>query len=398
MSRAILLLLFASISQTPDSRVDINATVCAGSYARENTSVSMRVELPASLAGTPVEGLSAVVKLGDAELPAQIESLNGAVARVKWILPKAEPDIRLPFRLIVLRGKSSSHVDEFTFKDEPGDHLEILYAGRSVLRYMYAYDPKRRLETYKPYHHVFDRSGKRLITKGPGGLYPHHRGLFIGWRKVTVGDAKYDLWHMKNCDQRHRKFLARQAGPVFAMCRSLIDWNDTEGRAVISEERQVTVFRQPEGRTLLEFLFKLRATDADVFLDGDKNHGGFQFRAHNEVSTRQQETHYILPRIESKSADIPWAAMSYMLGETRFTVAHMNHPSNPTPTEYSADRKYGRFGAFFKHAIKKGETLTLRYRIMIWEGTVPSAGEIQARYVDFIDPPLVRLGLPNKSH
>jgi hypothetical protein len=74
----------------------------------------------------------------------------------------------------------------FSLKDAAGEHLDVLLDGRLVARYMYAYDtstPQRREETYKPYLHVFDAEGRQPITKGPGGLYPHHRGIFIGWMR-----------------------------------------------------------------------------------------------------------------------------------------------------------------------------------------------------------------------
>src|SRR5438876_264191 len=76
----------------------------------------------------------------------------------------------------------------FSFHDETGEHLDILRDGKIAGRYMYAYDkstPERRLETYKPYLHVFDAEGKAPITKGPGGTYTHHRGIYIGWNKLN---------------------------------------------------------------------------------------------------------------------------------------------------------------------------------------------------------------------
>ena len=64
---------------------------------------------------------------------------------------------------------------------------------------MYAHDvstPERRLETYKPYLHVFDADGTAPITKGAGGDFTHHRGIFIGWNKISVGGKTMDRWHM----------------------------------------------------------------------------------------------------------------------------------------------------------------------------------------------------------
>ena len=84
---------------------------------------------------------------------------------------------------------------EFELKDTEGKYLDILYQGRIVGRYMYEYDrsSKERLqETYKPFLHIFDPKGKAPITKGAGGRYTHHRGLFIGWSKIDLQGTRYD--------------------------------------------------------------------------------------------------------------------------------------------------------------------------------------------------------------
>jgi hypothetical protein len=276
---------------------------------------------------------------------------------------------------------------------------------------MYAYDTstkERHLATYKPYHHVFASDGKKIITKGPGGLYPHHRALYIGWNKLGFDGKTFDHWHMKYntreggkkkstlIGQVHQKFLRREAGPVFGRMTALIHWNDAEGQPLVAEERTVTVYNLMGTALLLDFDTTLSAPRGDVLLNGDKNHGGFQFRADNELADKekQKNTFYIFAELEkkhAKSADIPWSAMSMVLEGKRYTVGHFNDPHNPQPTEYSQDRKYGRFGAFFKGCtIQKGKTLPLRYRIIVWEGEKPpSADQIEAKSIDFIDPPTV---------
>ena len=85
--------------------------------------------------------------------------------------------------------------EEFTLRDEPGDHVDVLRDGDPVARYMYAYDPTAEgaHETAKPYLHVVDPSTGKPITKGPGGKYTHHRGIFIGWKQFGVDGETYEL-------------------------------------------------------------------------------------------------------------------------------------------------------------------------------------------------------------
>ena len=69
----------------------------------------------------------------------------------------------------------------------------------------------------------------------------------------------------------------------------------------------------------------------------------------------------------------------------------MNPPENPRPTLYSAYRDYGRFGAFFKKKIGSGETLELRYRILVGEGDMPAREELAEKHSAFLNGPKVEV-------
>jgi len=94
----------------------------------------------------------------------------------------------------------SAHAEEtqagFSLRDQPGEHLDVLSNGKTLARYMYAHDPstkESRTVTYKPYLHVFDKDGAVPITKGPGGLFPHHRGIFVGWNSISRSNSSNPL-------------------------------------------------------------------------------------------------------------------------------------------------------------------------------------------------------------
>jgi hypothetical protein len=268
-------------------------------------------------------------------------------------------------------------------------------------------DPQRIFETCKPFLHVFDAEGKNLLTNGPDGihpyqkdkiLYPHHRGIFIGWTKLEFSGDTYNFWGMAGgVVQRHGKFLEQTAGPVLARSKVLIHWNDKGSKPIIAERRQTTVFRQSDPTILLlDFQTELKAVRGDVFLNGDPEHGGFQYRAHNDVAAGNKDVKaaYLFHNdgIDAhKDSDLPWAAMSYGLNGRRYSVQHMNHPGNPKSTFYSANRDYGRFGAFFKQKIDAGKTLTLRYRIWIGEGEMRQRQELENKYAAFVEEPKVEV-------
>jgi hypothetical protein len=279
----------------------------------------------------------------------------------------------------------------WSFADGDG-YRDVLFDGKPVLRHMHAWDPTRRDETFKPYTHVFDFAGREPITKGPGGDFTHHRGLFIGWNKTIFGDKSYDFWHCKNVIRRHANYLPEQekAGAEGATMVSVTDWPAPDGKLVVRETQSISAVKPADGRLQLDVTFKLEAPSGPVRLEGDVQHAGFHFRAAQEVHKRQKETQYILPEgAVKKGGDLyeecNWVVCQFNIGNTRYAVAHFNHPENAKPVQYST-RAYGRFGAFSKTAIAADQPLALRYRVIVTDvAKVPigAAADWQAQFDAF---------------
>jgi hypothetical protein len=278
----------------------------------------------------------------------------------------------------------------FELKDTPGQYLDILLDGKIAARYMYAHDTstkEKRLETYKPYLHVFDAEGKEPITQGAGGKqFPHHRGIYIGWKKIAFEGKQYNLWEMASGDIVHEKFLNQHADADSATFTSLTHWIlNKPGTTIIDEERTMTFHRAPApGRLIIDFTSKLTAPAGDLVLDADPEHGGVQYRPAGDIVAK--ETVYEFPTEHAdphKDKDYAWAAETYTLRGHRYSVVEINSPENPTGTRWSAYRDYGRFGAFPKASLKKGDSLTLKYRFLIAEGEMPPADYIQKQANNF---------------
>jgi hypothetical protein len=272
---------------------------------------------------------------------------------------------------------------ELKTKDSEGSHMDVLSGDKVLVRYMYGHDTssaERHHETYKPYLHVFDAEGKKPITKGPGGKFTHHRGIFIGWNRIGFGGKTYDRWHMKGGDIIHREFHGTEAGKDKAAIVSGTQWMADGDQVILDEVRMMSV---EEGgkhgvRMTIDFKSVLTANNGEVVLKGDPEHAGIQYRPANEVDVKQ--TKYVFPEGVTdvkKEKDLPWAGESYTLDGKRYSVVQMNHPSNPKGTRHSAYRDYGRFGAFFETTIPNGESLTVHYRFLVIDGELPERSLIE---------------------
>jgi hypothetical protein len=342
----------------------------------------------------------------DRTVPGQLVG-SGGLAELWWVLPEAKKGKATEWRVEAKRGSTGllarrvagdGRGEGFDLDGREGESLLVRWGRTPAIEYMLARDAsteKRAHETYKVYHHVYSGDGNALLTKGPGGKYTHHRGIFIGWRKVGYRGKTYDFWHMNGVTQEHRKMLARDAGPVLATHTARIEWDLGDGETVLTETRRVDVFRRRgEGLWLIDVTSTLKAGEHEVVLDGDPEHAGCQFRAHNGVHTDKKNAAKYLFHEEGvdpkKDRDLPWVCMSLGLSGQRYTVQHMSHPSIPKGNVYSAYRSYGRFGAFFKKTIPAGESLTLRYRFHVAKGELrETRDEPAGRYAWFAEPPKV---------
>jgi hypothetical protein len=387
------LILLALLQQS----ATIEITVDAGAHDRKNTVVSVPVTIPASSAGAA----TAILEDGTGK------TLQGQIAsgkELRFVLPELKAGQSASYKVTFIR--EPSKLDEtFVWKDTPGDFAELSLGKRPILRYMYKTldesTKEARTETYKIFHHLYDPKGDRLVTKGAGSQFTHHRGIFYGFNKVTYGDnKKCDIWHCTgDAFQSHEKFLLTEAGPVYGRHRLLVAWHGVKKEVFANEERDLTVYSLPTG-TLVEFSSDLTPVIAPIQLDGDPQHAGFHFRAAAEVVEKTaKQTYYVRPSGPDKfgatrnwpgnkdHVNLPWNAMSVVIGDQRYTVAYLDRPDNPKEARFS-ERDYGRFGSYFEKKLGKDDKLSVRYRIWLQAGEMK--GEEVARLsVDFLEPPKV---------
>ena len=307
----------------------------------------------------------------------------------------------------------------FQWHDDQSTTAELRYGDIGVMTYMYQPldegSKELREQTYKVYHHVYSPRGDRLVTKGPGGLYPHHRGLFYGFNRISYDGRQADVWHCNNGEsQTHEKTFSEIEGPMFGRHTVAINWNGRDGKPFAREIREMTAYKIG-GNTLIEFDSILDTAGSTIKLDGDPQHAGFQFRASQEVPDHTKDkTFYIRPdgkgkpgefrnwsanqnetEINKSHVNLPWNTLCFELPgkddadfnkqpNSIYTCVYLDRPTNPKPARFS-ERDYGRFGSYFEYTLTPDKPLHANYRIWLQDGEV-TVDQISDLSQDFVNP------------
>lgn len=391
-------------------------TVTAGKDAKQVTIVSLpwpeKTAVPEAVSVTGPEGADILSQVMPAGGPGSAPGQAHVVVAVPGL--KAGQAVTLT---VTPQPKSySDKLASFQWKTENGHPTELRWHGAHDLRVMSfvgdRFDPKQTppgktpLEnpTIKPYHHGFDPlTGNIQLTNGPQGQYPHHRGVFYGFNRISYDGKQADVWHCRNGESTVAGDpQVAVGGPLFGMHRFPVTWNGQDGKPFAEELRQVTVYHfsnYAAWGTLIDFTSELRTSrESGVKLDGDPQHAGFHFRANSSMEKNAKETYFIRPDGKGESGketnwdpktkkgpvNLPWDAMCFMLDGNRYTVLYLDHPDNPKEARQS-ERCYGRIGTYFEYQLTPKKPLLVHYRLCIGGGEL-SAEDCDALSKAFTDP------------
>ena len=402
---AAWVVVFAGIA--PAAAPSWKISVAAGGVDRSNLPIRAVVAVPEAAADRPVRIKLADGSQVDGQLvaPGLLEKPAAApaghvVRDIVFVLPKLPAGTSIDVVAELAESAESSAAQPRLAWKEEGGGIDLLLAGKPVLRYeMPVYDDsteENRVKTYKPFHHVLDPVTGIRLTKGDGGQFTHHRGIFFGYSKIAHGPEKKtssDCWHCAGkARQQHRELLGQEAGGIEGRQRVAIDWIGSDAAKVLGETRELEAIPVPGG-TIIEFSSRLEA-DGPVFLAGDPQHAGVHFRAPQEVhDLTPGETYYLRPGVKAKPGEFrnwpedktyvnaPWHAASFVVGGQRYTVLRVNRPANPGEARMS-ERNYARFGSYFEYDLAPGRPLEVGYRWWVQPGelSIEEAARIAADY------------------
>ncbi|MFO0937075.1 MAG: DUF6807 family protein [Gemmataceae bacterium] len=296
----------------------------------------------------------------------------------------------------------------FQFVETKGEFIDLKFGERNVLRFVNkphdGSTPESHYLTFKPFHQVFDpETGTNLLSSGAHPntkeyQYPHHRGLFFGFNRISYGDKKTaDIWHgTNNVYSTADKIVEQVADAKSATQTAAISWHGSDDQTFAEETRTVKVTAVPGG-TQIDWSTRMTTTLPRVRLDGDPQHAGFHFRATQEVSkSTAKQTYYVRPDGKGKKGEtrnwepktkdpltinLPWDAMSFVTDGKRYTVLRMVSPKNPRETRGS-ERDYGRFGDYFEWNLTPETPLVLNYRVWVQRGEM-TPEQCAARFASY---------------
>jgi hypothetical protein len=300
----------------------------------------------------------------------------------------------------------ASAVEERVSFDSGDGHVAIVVDGLQIAVYSYRDDAISR-----PYFaHVRAPGGVQVTRNHPPvegqDLMDHgtfHPGIWMSFGDISGSD----YWRLKS-PVRHVEFVEPPTDGAgqgsFAVRNEYLDQNDLE-KVVCNETARYTVLVRPAGYLLLwDSLF---SGDRE-FAFGDQEEMGVGFRVATPLRVGASGKEKVPPgngtildaagrkngdQVWGNSAD--WCDFSGTIAGQHAGMTVFCHPNNFRPTHYHA-RDYGLLqanafalkafakGEASRVVVKPGETLRLRYGILLHAGPHGSKPDLGAAYNDYV--------------
>lgn len=219
----------------------------------------------------------------------------------------------------------------------------------------------------------------------------HHRSMWF-----THGEVNgVDFWaEGENHGNILQTDLSVSAEPGSATIKTSNDWVDAKGKRLLSDKRLFT-FHDSLGMRAIDCTITLIASDGPVVF-GDTKEGSFGIRVAGTMKVDAKKGGKIVSSegLEDGAAwgkEAAWVDYYGPVGDSVSGIAILNHPSSfGYPTRWHV-RTYGLFAAnpFGVHhfvggkptegvRIEDGKNLTLKYRVLLHDGTTSEAKIDQA--------------------
>lgn len=224
----------------------------------------------------------------------------------------------------------------------------------------------------------------------------HHRSFWF-----THGNVNgVDFWaeNKGHGNIVHRKFV-KVAGGDHAVIVTTNDWIGPDGKKICEDERQLTFGANDHARWV-DFNVTVRASDGEVKF-GDTKEGSFGVRVAGTMKVTAKKGGAIVNSEGQRDGETwgkqaKWVDYYGPVDSETLGIAILNHPSSFRYPTYWHVRTYGLFTANpfglhdFKgsaeydgsHTMKKGESFTLRHRVLFHQGN-EKTGRVADVFADY---------------
>ena len=297
--------------------------------------------------------------------------------------------IRIYLSAAVLLGTLSVWADGFAVEKTKAG-VTVKYDGKLFTRYVIGQSNKPFLwPVIGPSGDEVTRAFPLEKREGERHDHPHHRSVWFGHQ----GTAGFDTWHEPASGRRtnlgstvHREFVKVKGGDTAV----IVTRNDYvgDGKKLLADER-THEFRVENGHRIIDVTIKFTAEHGDCKLSDQKD-SGFSVRVATSMDVDSKKGGRVINSngIPDKAAwceRAEWVDYHGPVNGKTVGVAILNHPSSfrhPTPWHV---RTYGLFtanpfglrslgqGKDSSFTLKKGESITLRHRVIFHLGDEKSA-------------------------
>jgi hypothetical protein len=226
-----------------------------------------------------------------------------------------------------------------------------------------------------------------VLTENMPKDHPHHHGIFWAWHQNYVGEKSVgDAWALENFSWEVTKADVDRSSSLCVLHTEVFWksplWRNEQGaeKPFVKEISDITIHKAKENYRVIDFRIEIQALEAGFQIGGStdaKGYSGFSWRIHlPDELTFTGNRGEVQPQNLALDAG-PWMNISGNLdgqggGEGVLVIDHPDNPGHPQPwiLRSKNSMQNAAFPGREKIAIEPDEPLVLRYRMVVYDGSL----------------------------
>jgi len=288
------------------------------------------------------------------------------------------------FMVVLLTGFSAVQAAKLNAV-KVGAKINVTVDGKYFTSYIFSSDEK-----YPFFYPVNGPLSGGSVTSMRNGEYPHHSSLFFGCDQVNGGNYWQEGLERGRIISVNAEIL-KEGGDTVIISDECI-WSRPGAMSPIKDNRKITITTPSMTVRQIDFEISMEML-MDVHI-AKTNHSLFSVRMAADLSVKNGGTMINAEGVRGEKDTFgkpsPWIDYSGKRGVFTEGLTVLQHPSNPGYPSPWFTRDYGFISPTpmywpengVETLFKKGETLRLRYRVLVHGGNAEEAkiGELSGNY------------------